>query len=473
MSISDDSGPGPPTRASAEHPLDVGPGAPARWRLRVLEPLCLSLFVAAFSLLLGADPLRAFGVGLAAGAAACLLLAAGARRMECDARLALRSGRAEIRRDSDARLLALELAYDRVRSVLESLGEGVIVVDEVGEVVLTNPASSVALRCEIPSLDPPLLEDVLAEEMREPARRALAALRSGEGGEKPRVYRVSSVSCGDRVFDLTAVPVESPRSGQRFGTVLLLVDVTRMHEVGRLKDKFLSSISHELRTPLTNICAYAEILRLMMPGEDAEWPEFVRVIHEEGLHLSSIVDSVFDFLMLENGDAVFHEERILPAITVRHVVTEESHHALAAGVRLESRIDSDCPEILADTGRFAQVCRNLIDNAIKFTPEGGLVRVTAKASGDHICLRVDDSGPGVPEEHRQSVFQKFYQVQNHLTEKPPGPGLGLATCQVIVQHFGGAIWCEESELGGAAFIVRLPAAKAEQPVLPDACESRA
>jgi signal transduction histidine kinase len=102
------------------------------------------------------------------------------------------------------------------------------------------------------------------------------------------------------------------------------------------------------------------------------------------------------------------------------------------------------------------VVTSLLDNAVKFTPEGGSVRLSLCARDEGWELRIEDSGPGVPPDHRSVVFEKFSQLKDHLTEKPAGTGLGLATSRAIVARFGGLIWCEDSPFGGAAFVVLLP-----------------
>ena len=132
--------------------------------------------------------------------------------------------------------------------------------------------------------------------------------------------RHASIPCGDAFFDLTAVPVTSTETGHDFGTVFLFVDTTRSLELQRLKDRFLSSVSHELRTPLTSLCAYSELLRTMDPGAGGEWLEFVEVIHQESLHLSALVDGMFDFLELDSGNAEFCIEAVDAAQAVHEVV---------------------------------------------------------------------------------------------------------------------------------------------------------
>lgn len=405
--------------------------------------------------------------GASAASAACAAAAAGAA-VACDGVLAGRRRRRlggaagaalhhEHARDAVARMLSLELAHERSSAVIEALCEGVLVVDGGGEIVLANEAARRAMRH--PHRDPSgwLLWDALAPELASRAHDAWLALRGGSAApsELPQV-RYSAIPCGDRVYDLTAVEAMSPRTGEDFGSVFLLVDSTRAHELQRLKDRFLSSVSHELRTPLTNICAYAEILRHLLPGESSEWPEFVQIIHEEGVQLSGLVDAMFDYLQLESGEAVFASEPMDGAAVVREVVAEFDAVARRRGIDVALVEAAEPPALQGDGQRWRQVVRHLLDNAIKFTPRGGRVRVVVGASEHGFELRIEDSGPGVPPGDRQAVFEKFHQLRDHLTDKLPGTGLGLATSRAIVARLGGLIWCEDSSLGGAAFVVLLP-----------------
>jgi signal transduction histidine kinase len=368
-----------------------------------------------------------------------------------------RAARAEGERDGMARSMSLEMAYERSRSVLEALSEGVVVVDGSGEIVIANPAAARAMRA--PKLDPAgtPLWDAMMPELAQRAREAWQALADpARTAEELPSIRYSGIPCRDVVYDLAAVRATSPRTGQGFGCVFLLVDSTRTFELQRLKDSFLSSVSHELRTPLTNICAYAEILRHMLPGESAEWPEFVHVIHEEGLQLSQLVDGMFDFLQLESGEARFHNEPLDGEEIVRGIVAGFAAKAHLRQIILATEFHDAVPKLLGDRRRLEQVVRNLIDNAIKFTPDGGKVLVVLGERDDGWELRIEDSGPGVPRNARAAVFDKFHQLRDHLTDKPQGTGLGLATSRAIVARFGGLIWCEDSTLGGAAFVVLLP-----------------
>ncbi len=440
-----DRGTQPPRAASAARP---------RW------PRVAACAAAAGAVLLlaGADPAAA---ALAAAATAAAMAVERARaRADAAERLqiATRAARAEGCRDAVAHTLSLELDHERSRSVLEALREGVVVVDGSGEIVLANPAARRATRD--PRGDPAgqLLWAALLPELAERARDAWRALREAprSAAELPQI-RYAAIPCRDAVYDLTAVEATSPRTGQDFGIVFLLVDTTRTYELQRLKDRFLSSVSHELRTPLTNICAYAELLHQVQPGAAAEYGEFARVIHGAGQQLAGLVDGMFDYLQLESGEARFASEPVDGEDVVRRLAAGFAPAADAHGLTLAVVVAPDTPRLLGDRARVEQVVRNLVDNAIKFTPPGGTVRVELGSRDDRWELRVEDSGPGVPPGDREAVFDKFHQLRDHLTDKPAGTGLGLATSRAIVACLGGLIWCEASPLGGAAFVVLLPA----------------
>ncbi|MBL9077848.1 MAG: PAS domain-containing sensor histidine kinase [Planctomycetes bacterium] len=359
---------------------------------------------------------------------------------------------------SAAAAVSFDGADEPTRTLLEALGEGIVIVAADGRIVFANPAARALLRRPTQSPVGQPLWEALMPDLASMAREAWRAVIDGapRGADELPHVRYSGLSCRDRVYDLTAVDAVSPRTGQHFGALLLFVDSTRGYELQRLKDRFLSSVSHELRTPLTNICAYTEILRTLLPGESAEWPEFVRVIHEEGLHLSRLVDAMFDFLQLESGEAVFALEDVDGAEVVRDVVRAHAVAAVSRRIDLQFVEGEAVPSLVADRARLRQVARALIDNALKFTPSGGQVNVTVAGREESWELRVEDSGPGVPPRDRSAVFDKFHQLPDHLTDKPTGTGLGLATARAVVARLGGLIWCEDAALGGACFVVRLP-----------------
>jgi signal transduction histidine kinase len=406
------------------------------------------------------DPLRLSLQGLDAlrrGDAGRRLPEAGAPIARALARsLNLASAQIDERfRRSQANLMSIEVAFDRIHSVLQSLKEGVVVVDVLGEIVLANRVARRLVKDDGRPLEGRKLVSLMSGALGDQIALGLARI---ESGNRNRV-QLMGLQDGERFFDVYVVPVESNRPDQDFGTVIVIADVTTNHEIARLKDEFLSSVSHELRTPLTNICAFSEILAQVGPANEADWREFVGIMTQESQRLRGLVDDLLNYTRLETGEIKWD----LQPVDVGEVALAagELFRAVAGrrGIEIRTVVAPDaCVLALAEREALNQVMARLIDNAVKFTPDGGTIRVTVGALPVGIEVAVEDSGRGVPVEHRETVFEKFSQIGDTLTDKPAGAGLGLPICRRIIDRMGGAIWCEESELGGAQFRFLLPAA---------------
>lgn len=185
----------------------------------------------------------------------------------------------------------------------------------------------------------------------------------------------------------------------------------------------------------------------------------MRIVHEEALQLNRLVDTVFDFAQLESGEAAFTLIDGDAAGLVQASCERMRERAVTRGITLECACEPDLPNVSIDAARFSHVVDHLLDNALKFTPRDGRIRVTASAERAGVCIRVEDSGPGIAGTERVTLFEKFNQLGDHLTQKVAGTGLGLATTKAIVTRMGGTIRCEPSPLGGAAFVVALPEAE--------------
>lgn len=360
----------------------------------------------------------------------------------------------ERKRVSQANLISLEVAFDRIHSVLNSLSEGVIVIDGMREVVIANPAARARLRADQGPIEGRPIVDLLDGELREHVQNGLEMLPGAADG---RVL-LTGLEHRDRVLDVSIVRVRSNRTDQDFGTVLVLVDVTATHEMARLKDRFLSSVSHELRTPLTNICSFAELLdqQLRESSVADECGEFAEIIQKEGRRLSALVDDVLDYNALENGTANWDDVDVDLTEVVR-VACERARPA-AAGKFVQvvtETPDGECC-VRGDRGQLLKVMAKLLDNAVKFTPGGGKVQVSLTTDGGFARVAIHDSGIGVAPEHRELIFDKFTQIGDTLTGKPAGAGLGLPIARRIVDRAHGKIWCTASDLGGACISFVLP-----------------
>ncbi len=232
----------------------------------------------------------------------------------------------------------------------------------------------------------------------------------------------------------------------------------RLQELDRLKDDFLATVSHELRTPLTSIRSFSEIL-LDNPDLDAEErAHFLRIITSESERLTRLINDVLDLSKIESGRM---DWQVAPADLgeiVRAAVRAAEGILTERAVALEVAIPAEPAPVVCDRDRVVQVVLNLLSNASKFVPKpGGRVRIELLRKDGVFEVRVEDNGPGVPPAQREVVFEKFHQLTGDLnTQKPTGTGLGLTISRQIVERFGGRIWVEDSNLGGAALCFTLP-----------------
>jgi len=243
----------------------------------------------------------------------------------------------------------------------------------------------------------------------------------------------------------------------------------RIREADRMKSQFLANMSHELRTPMNSIIGFSEILqeRLKDRAEPKELT-FLQHILASGQHLLGIINDVLDLSKIEAGKMELNRERFAVANAVDSVVTIMRAQSGRNGIRIETDVPEDLPAIETDLAKFKQILYNLLSNAVKFSPNDGVVRVTARVADDAgkrlIEVSVNDEGIGIAEENHELVFQEFRQIDNSSQRSAGGTGLGLALVRKFVEMQGGA-GSLVSELGkGSTFSFRLPAETHGQPM---------
>ncbi len=230
----------------------------------------------------------------------------------------------------------------------------------------------------------------------------------------------------------------------------------RLQELDRLKDDFMSSVTHELRTPLTSIRAFSEMLFEDPCIDLDERRRFLGIIVSETERLTRLVNQVLDLAKIESGHAEWHNEEIDLVDVIRHAVESTEQLFRERRVGLEASLPASAHMLLADRDRLIQVVINLLSNAVKFCPgEGGLVAIGLEAPGEVYHVWVRDNGPGIRAEDQATIFEKFRQVGDQRA-KPAGTGLGLPISRQIVEHFGGRMWVENADGGGALFHFELP-----------------
>lgn len=258
----------------------------------------------------------------------------------------------------------------------------------------------------------------------------------------------------------------------------------RLEEADRLRSRFLATVSHELRTPLTSIIGYSEMLAEGIAGPlCGEQAEFVQTIHAKGEQLLALIMGLLDLSKLDSGTMGLRSGVVEIPVILGEVVSTLMPTARKKGVELRVEDDGEACEVTGDAERIRQVFVNLVDNAVKFTPAGGVVTVSKHvverpvhedpdedAIGAAVLaplqrsvqVSVADTGIGIPADERERVFEAFYQVDSSSTRKYGGTGLGLSIVKRLVEAHGGSVHAEPNAPAGTVFVVLLPSAQARR-----------
>jgi len=242
------------------------------------------------------------------------------------------------------------------------------------------------------------------------------------------------------------------------GTVYAFRDLTEDRALDSLKTEFVSTVSHELRTPLAAIYGAAMTLRRDdVVLDDEQSATLLNVITNESDRLARTVNAILWASRLDTEALMTTIETCDPLNLARDVVDAQRIH-LPAHIELELDPEPELPAVLADPDKVRQVLVNLVDNAVKYSPDGGRVRLEIASEGTRVRFTVIDQGLGIPFAEQRRIFDKFYRLDPHMTRGIGGTGLGLYICRELVRRMDGRIWVESPGLGrGATFHVELPA----------------
>ena len=343
-----------------------------------------------------------------------------------------------------------ELETDRARmaAILSGMVEGVLVVDGEGRLRLVNEAARAML-----NLESNLLGRHYVEAVRQPG--VVAQLGAALKGEHRSPIEVPldavSVAAGPRIFRAQATPAVVAGAG----AVLVLHDISDLRRVDRVRRDFVANVSHELRTPLTAVRGYVEAL-MDEPIEPAQRMKFLEVIDR---HTGRMERLVRDLLQLARLDAQQETADLHPidvAGLFRSASADIAERIERQRIHVTINVDPDAASVAADPTKMHDALRNLIENAVNYSSEGGNVELAAKVDGDRLLLTVSDEGPGVPEADLGRVFERFYRVDKSRTRDPGGTGLGLSIVRHLVELHGGRVRAANRPGAGAMFTISLP-----------------
>jgi two-component system phosphate regulon sensor histidine kinase PhoR len=342
---------------------------------------------------------------------------------------------------------AVELAEDRARmdAILSGMVEGVIVVNDHGRVQLVNRAAR-----EMLGLDTEGVGGHYLEAVRHPGVAAL--LTEALAGRAPDLFELSPTRSPGRHLVARAAPVSAPSAT---GAVLVLHDITDLRRADQVRRDFVANVSHELRTPLTAIRGYVEALT-DEPGNPDDRARFLEVIARHAARMERLVK---DLLRLAALDA--RQEIVELAPCPVHVLLEGTVSDLAPLIEARHQtvhisVDPSVATIRTDAARLQDALRNLVENAVNYSPEGRRILIDASPSGERVAITVSDQGPGIPDACLERVFERFYRVDKARSRESGGTGLGLSIVKHLVSLLGGRVSASNRPEGGAVFTISLP-----------------
>ena len=345
----------------------------------------------------------------------------------------------------NSQLEALSTERSKLEIVLNQMSDGVAIVNENGQVLLSNPAAARMFEADLDTqpANPTLIEIVRSHHLVDLWQRSHTAQES-----KTLIQEIIP----DRLFvQATAAPLGAAMPGC---TLMVFTDITRLRRLETVRRDFVSNVSHELRTPLASLKALTETLDQGALEDPPAARRFLGRMDQEIDNLIQLVQEFLELSRIESGRVPLERAAVSPQHITAPAVERMSLQAERAGLTLEHLTPADLPVVLADSTRLQQVLVNLIHNAVKFTQPGGKVQVGAYAEARQVVFFVRDTGVGIAPDSLSRIFERFYKADR--ARSGGGTGLGLSIARHLVELHGGRIWADSVQGQGSTFYFSLP-----------------
>jgi two-component system phosphate regulon sensor histidine kinase PhoR len=349
---------------------------------------------------------------------------------------------------SDSRSTEIFALGKLFEATLDEMREGLLVVDNDMRVVASNPAAHRLFNLATGRLE----SQRLTELTRNPA--IYSAFHDAlKGNERSGVEIETHDPTTRRVFDLRVVPLGNS-DGTTAGAIGVFFDITQLEKLERVRQEFLSNVSHELRTPLTAIVAFVETLEAGALDDRKNSERFLAIIRKNAARMQNLIDDILELSAIEAGNVGVKAEEIELSPLINDVIMSLAAKASSRGITVSNHVAPDTL-VFVDPRRLEQMLTNLVDNAIKFNRDGGMVTIGSEG-GTRTRIHVKDTGEGIPAQHLERLFERFYRVDRARSRDMGGTGLGLAIVKHLARAHGGEVRVA-SELGqGSTFEIDLP-----------------
>ncbi len=341
-------------------------------------------------------------------------------------------------------LEAIEAEKKKFSKIVDQMADGIIIVDNEEKVILINPAAKTMLSdIKEVEIGKSLAQTIRYYQIVELCNKTLETKKSQSTNvELQRTQRYVHV-------------ISSILEGtETIGVLMLFQDITHQRNMERMRQEFVSNVSHELRTPLASIRALTETVERSLENDPVSAKHFLSRMGVEIEKLDQMVMELLDLARIESGRVQLKKSPCEVSQLLKQSVNRMKMQAERAGIKISSQCSESIPVVLIDTERIEQVLINLIHNAIKFTPPGGEITLSAEVENDSIIIHVTDTGVGIAEEDLPRIFERFFKTDR--ARSSGGTGLGLSIAKHVIETHGGKIWVESKPGSGSTFSLSLP-----------------
>lgn len=350
----------------------------------------------------------------------------------------------------ELRFMMDELAEEKnmLETILARTDDGLVVVDKDARIRMVNPAAERLLGAMFSQIEgKTVIEGTLNHDLSELAARVL---RTG----LPASLEVEISSPKETHLNVYVASLERP--GGDFGAVIVMHDLSETRRIDSIRRDFVANVSHEFRTPLASIRVMAETIILRGKKDPEKAAYFAEKIMGEADRLTALSDDLLDLAKIEAGMSIAHREKFSLAEITDRIVAQFVPVAAHKGVGVTTEVSPDVI-VNGDSDAVYQILLNLVDNAVKYTPEGGHVLVSATTGNDRVTVKVADTGIGIPAQDLSRIFERFYRVDRARSRESGGTGLGLSIVKHLVEAHGGRVTIDSTPGSGTTFTVTLPA----------------
>lgn len=346
---------------------------------------------------------------------------------------------------------------EELESIIENVYAGLLMINKTGRIMQINASAKTMLGMQNSDIAGKTFDEAIEHEpVRDILRKSLEECED-IAEEVSLIMPDENGEDEEKIYQIQGTPVRA-EDDQILGIVAIFNDITEIRGIERMKTAFVSTVSHELRTPLTSIKGFISTLLQDEDGTFYDFDtqrEFYHIIDNECDRLTRLISDLLNVSRIEAGRALDLNPKPvnLPPLIEKVVTVQKSYtnkHEIVIDVK------NQLPIIIGDEDKVDQILTNLTNNAIKYSPKGGTITITAALDGDVVRMSVADQGMGIPKEHLPKVFERFHRVDNRDTRTVGGTGIGLYLVKHLVEAHGGKIWVESEHGKGSSFIFELP-----------------